>query len=165
MINADIVVMSDGSGYKDGFGGYASLAFTPDGIWKLFRMAGIHGVTVDRAEFTGCLEGLQMAWELWQQMPARDETRRPVVIWMTDRENLLLSAKNVQARSNCPDLWARYVWYEERMSIHPDFVSKEMEKTNLDFKMIDVQASTGREILKAYIATVKVPKAYLYDTF
>jgi hypothetical protein len=34
---SDILVFSDGSGYKDGFGGWAAFACTPDRNWKTFR--------------------------------------------------------------------------------------------------------------------------------
>ena len=161
----DIVVLTDGSGYKDGYGGYAAVAYTPDKIWKLFRMAGVSGITVDRAEFTGMLEGLQLAWEMWNYMPGQQEGRKPTVQWFSDRENLILSARNIQSRSNCVDLWYRYDFYEERMDIIPTFVDVKMEKSMEDFNLVDVMSSTGREIMKVSLPQFQLPEAFLSEVF
>ncbi len=163
----DILLLTDGSGYKDGYGGYAAVAATPDGVWKFFRMGAASGTTVDRMEFTALLEGLQLAWEMWNAMPvsAQEPPIKPRVRWLSDRENIVLSARSVQERSNCPDLWCRYAYYEERMEIRPQFIDREEEANLPDFKMVDLQSSVGREILKNYLATLILPKAQLPGTY
>ena len=162
-LKPDILLVSDGSGYKDGYSGYAIMAWTPDKVWKVFRMGGMSGFSVDRAEFTGCLEGLQMAWAMWGAMPQQSMTeRKPVVQWMSDRENLILSAKCVQERSNCPDLWARYEYYETIMTIQATFVNEQQTEAMQEFRTVDVQASIGREMIKNYLRNMDtLPPSFL----
>lgn len=162
----DVILVTDGSGHVDGLGGYAAMAYTPDKAIKIFRMAALSGTTVDRAEFMGALEGLNMCLEIWNAMPQRlssdpsQSEARMKVLWISDRESMILSAKNVQERSNAPDLWARYAWYEGVMDITPTF-EKDPEKTRPEFAVVDMQASTGREVMKLIIWEQNLPRQFV----
>lgn len=155
----DILVFSDGSGYKDGFGGWAAFTCTPDRNWKTFRTGAIIGTTVDRAEMTGLLEGLEMAWEMARMLPSHRSSNplesQPKVLLHCDRENLVLSIRGVYDRSNCPDLWARFAYYEKLMNIMPLHVERETDFA--EFVQCDLHASTGRIVAKDYGNCAKVP--------
>jgi hypothetical protein len=155
----DLLVFSDGSGYKDGFGGWAAFACTPDRNWKTFRQGAIIGTSVDRAEMTGLLEGLEMAWELARLHPkfqlSNPDSVKPKVRLHCDRENLVLSIRGVYDRSNCADLWARFAYYEKVLDIIPVHVERETDF--VEFVQCDLHASSGRIVAKDYANAAKVP--------
>jgi ribonuclease HI len=159
----DILVFSDGSGYKDGFGGWAALTCTPDRNWKTFRTGAITGITVDRAEMTGMLEGMEMAWEMARSFPhfhpSNPQSVRPKILLHCDRENVVLSIKGVYDRSNCPDLWARFAHYEKVMDIMALHVVRENDFA--EFIQCDLHASSGRLVAKDYGNTAKVPANWI----
>ena len=157
-METDILVFSDGSGYKDGYGGWAACACTPDRNWKTFRMGSTFGLSVDRAEMTGMLEGLEMALSMSRVLPkayTMGEGWKPVVAIFTDRENMALSIKGVYDRSNCPDLWARFAYYESKLDIVATHVERETDFK--EFVMCDLHASTGRLIAKSYGECLNIP--------
>lgn len=162
----DIILVTDGSGHTDGYGGFAAMAYTPDKLVKTFRMAALSGTTVDRAEFGGALEGFNMVLDMWNAMPQRltqDPTQagaRAKVLWISDRENMVLSALRTQARSNSPDLWARYEWYEKVLDIYPTF-EKDPEKTRVEFAIVDIEASIGREMIRNYLCNRNLPRQFV----
>ncbi len=154
----DILVFSDGSGYKDGYGGWAAIACTPDRTWKTFRMGSTFGLSVDRAEMTGILEGLEMALSMSRVLPRASvmETGwKATVMVHTDRENMALSIKGVYDRSNCPDLWHRFAYYEKHLNIQATHVARETD--HAEFVMCDLNASTGRLIAKSYGESMSLP--------
>lgn len=152
-MHIDIEIYTDGSGHKNGFGGWAAFIATPDRVFKDFRMGTANGTSVDRMEFTALLEGLQGAWEMSEKMPQKHLGEwKPGVRWFTDRESLLNSVKRIYDRSNCQDLWNRFVFYEKRMDIDAKFVTDEMIKTMPEFREVDLQSSTGYQMLKSYMA-------------
>jgi ribonuclease HI len=156
---ADILVFSDGSGYApDGFGGWAAIACTPDRTWKTFRMGSTFGLSVDRAEMTGLLEGLEMALSISRALnraPDMEEGWKPTVAIFTDRENMALSIKGVYDRSNCPDLWYRFSYYESQLNIIATHVARETDYP--EFALCDLHASTGRLVAKDYGRSIDMP--------
>ncbi len=158
MSEHDVLVFSDGSGYeKDGFGGWAAMACTPDRNWKMFRMGAITGTTVDRAEMTGMLEGLQMAWEMSLSLPkfVRGDVRKASVLIHCDRENVVLAIKKVYDRTNAPDLWARFEFYEKVMDVYANHVMRETDFP--EFQQCDLHASSARIAAKDYALTLSLP--------
>lgn len=122
-------------------------------------MGSTFGLSVDRAEMTGLLEGLEMALSMSRVLPKAQfmsgETWRPVVVAHSDRENMVLSIKGVYDRANCPDLWARFSYYEKVLDIRPIHVPRETDYP--EFVVCDLNASTGRLIAKAYGDTMSLP--------
>lgn len=150
----DIIVFSDGSGFhKDSFGGWSAIATTPDRIWKLFRWGSMVGTSVDRMEMTAMLEGLQMAVEIADVLPKKSlkKIKSKVHIY-TDRENMVLSIKNVYSRSNSPDLWARFEVYEKILDITATHVDRETDFP--EFVQVDLHSSSGRIHAKGYYESV-----------
>lgn len=153
MTSTDIKIYTDGSGHINGFGGWAAFITTLDGILKTFKMGGCCGTSVDRMEFTALLEGLQGAWEMSRAMPESNiPDWRPSVLWFSDRESLVHSVKRLNSRSNCPDLWVRFEWYERVMDITAQFMTDELMKTSLEFKEVDLQSSIGYQMYKSYVS-------------
>ncbi len=80
---------------------------------------------------------------------------RPMVHWLSDREALVLSAttnpdtgESYFQRRSTPDLWARYEFYETCFRITPQYASRNL---NMLQRVVDVQSSTMRELMKQYI--------------
>lgn len=151
----DLVCYSDGSGHVDGFGGWAALCETPDKVWCIFRSAAINGISVERAEFSGLLEGLQMAMELSKQLPQYVPGWKPRVMLFTDRENLVLSIKGVYDCGTDKDLWNRYRYYESILDIAVTHLDRESKIAA--FKLCDREASTCRIIAKQYAQANNFP--------
>lgn len=147
--NPDLISFSDGSGHEDGFGGWAAVVVTPDRILKQARMGCASGTTTDRCEMIGFLEGLEMALQMANDLPRSHlGDFRPRVQCFSDRENLVLSAMGLQRQSNSPDLWARFRYYQELLDIHVAHINREQETIFPEFRECDLQASTGRIIVK-----------------
>ena len=155
--DADLLVFSDGSGYKDGYGGWSAICCTPERNMKTFRMGSTFGLSVDRAEMTGMLEGLEMALSISRVLPKAMtiEGWKPMVNVYTDRENMVLSIKGVYDRSNCPDLWRRFEHYEKHLNIVAIHVFRETDFP--EFVQCDLNASTGRLIAKSYVEAMALP--------
>lgn len=155
----DLLLYTDGSGREqDGFGGYAAVIKTPDGYVNQFVMGAISNSTVDRAEFTALIEGLRVAYDVWKALPdawlsrwpQEQVLKTPHIMWYSDRESLVLSAKNVNSRNNCPDLWAAYEYFESRCKIEANFIDDAAKELSEAFSECDLQASSGRLLMKGY---------------
>jgi ribonuclease HI len=154
----NLLLFTDGSGHADGFGGYAAYVKTADDLVKHFCMGSCSDTSVDRMEFTALIEGLRMAMEMWMRFPEAWENamsdnpvlRKPRVLWHSDRESLVLSVKNVYARDNCPDLWAAFAHFESVMEIEARHVTEPFTDTVSEFVEVDLQSSTGRDMMKNY---------------
>lgn len=159
MTEPDYLLFTDGSGYKDGYGGWACCVRHVGKKANMFRMGCIVGCTVDRMEMTAILEGLQIVFEnmqsRWESRDGEDPEKKPIVRLFSDRENLVLSIQKVYDRGNCPDLWARYAYYESIMEVHATHVQRETDYP--EFSMVDLHASTGRIIAKQYGEALDVP--------
>jgi ribonuclease HI len=160
MTNPDFLAYSDGSGYQDGFGGWAVYVCTPTKSATMFRMGAIIGTTVDRAELTAILEGLQMVMELAASLPRTiplgQHLWKPKVKLYSDRENLVLSIQGVNERSNSLDLWKRFEFFETHMVIDANFVERETDHE--EFTFVDLHASTARIMAKNYWEACGLPQ-------
>jgi ribonuclease HI len=154
----DLLIVSDGSGHVDGYGGWAVTVFTPDRNIQVVRLGMINGITVDRAEMTAMLAGLAAALDILEKWPDRPE--RPWVHVKSDRENMVLSMKGVYGRRNSPDLWASYEWFEKQLDITCEHIDREADCPEL--QQMDLHASTGRIVAKTY-AEIQQPGPNQYD--
>lgn len=151
----DFTLFTDGSGYQDGFSGYCAIFISnvKGHPHKGQVIGAMTGSTVDRAEMTGLLEGLEAIRAFLETVPKfRILGSKPSIAWYTDREALAKSVKGEYGRGSSPDLWARLAVYEEQFNILPTWVSRETETE--DFKVCDLQASTLRVIIKEYSQSV-----------
>jgi len=151
----DFLLYTDGSGYQDGFSGFCStfVSQIQNQPGRGTRMGSMSGSTVDRAEMTALLEGLQAIWEFLETIPKYNlPGRKPTIHWYTDRESLALSVSGEYKRSSSMDLWKRFAWYEEQFDITPQWVERETDFP--EFKACDLHASTNRVIIKNYIETL-----------
>jgi hypothetical protein len=174
MQDPDITVYSDGSGYQpDGYGAWAALAVSRGEVFRLFRTGMSSGTSVDRMEMTAMLEGLQMADEIiedeflnkeeWHYAEGLGCDRpRFRVRLLSDRESMVLSIKGVYGRTNAPDLWERFSYYEKRMEISAEHVARETDFA--DFQWVDLFASTGRIVIKQYLECFDLPGKFSLNT-
>ncbi len=154
----DFVLHTDGSGYQDGFGGYACLVKSQRHNAHKVRMAGLSGTTVERAEFEGLLMGLQTIVEILDcdNVPGREGLRNfpKTVLWISDRESLVkavmrgVDGQPVFSRRSTPDLWVRFEFYEKLFKIFPRFTPRE---TRSPHQIVDRLASDGRLLIKNYL--------------
>jgi hypothetical protein len=156
----DFCLVTDGSGHQDGYGGWSSLAIGMQSFLGKTRvcMAGCRGTTVERAEFSALLLGLQSILEaagLDNRSGLDPLERCPLrVLWISDRESLVLSVtrrpdgSTVYRRKASPDLWAHFEWYEKYFAITPRFSKRE---TNLYHNVVDRLASDARVLIKDYM--------------
>lgn len=159
-LSPDFIVFSDGSGYKDGYGGWCCVVSALHNEQRMFRMGAVVGTTVDRMEMTALLEGLQLVDEMRNDHPkAQGDIGRcwhPVVLVLSDRENQVLSIQKVYDRSNSRDLWARFEYYELRMHIDAKHVERETDHP--EFVIADLHASTARILAKEYAEANELPR-------
>lgn len=151
-------LLTDGSGHKDGYGGWASLAISAKGDW-IDRSAAIKGTTTESAEFLGLLNGLGSIVDFYvseysaKSAYMRLEASRPIVHWITDRESLALAVwrgpdgKPIYARRSTPELWAMFSYYEPLFRIVPIFTTRE---ANAMHDRVDKAASEMRILIKEY---------------
>lgn len=154
----DFFLFTDGSGHQDGYGGWASLILGPTYNIAHARMAAAKGTTVERAEFEALLMGLQSILEQAKlessSSLSRLETSPLHVLWLSDRESLVLSVTRkpdgtpVYRRKASPDLWARFAWYEKIFKITARHVKRE---TNAHHDIVDRLASDARVLIKDYM--------------
>lgn len=157
----DFCLFTDGSGHTDGLGGWCCLLTDPDRTKTLFKVGAASGSSVDSMEFTALLEGLALCdehQEFWLGKPMRRLGAKPTILWCSDRESLVMSAQGKYARSNLPAFWLQFAYYENRFTIVPMHVNRELEAEIPEFRFCDLHASTMREVLKGYMPTVELPK-------
>lgn len=157
--NFDYGIWSDGSGYTDGYAGYAVIikSFDPSGAQDC-RAAAMFGQDTERAEFEGLLAGLQAITEREIRLNGKNSLRfrgrKLLVRWVTDRESLALSVwrtgagKTFYGRESSPDLWARMMYYEEFIEVAPMF---ERRKTDEVQDVADRIASEARILFKEWV--------------
>lgn len=151
----EFTLYTDGSGYQDGFSGYCSVFISniKGHPHKGQVLGAMTGSTVDRAEMTALLEGLEAILSFLETVPKfRLMNSKPTIAWYTDREALAKSVKGEYGRGSSPDLWARLAVYEQQFNILPTWVSRETETE--DFRTCDLHASTLRVIIKSYNDTI-----------
>ena len=153
----EFFILSDGSGYTDGFAGAAVIFYSPEHCFCDLRTIAWSGGDTERSEFEGLLAGLQgiMDHRKWNNGDAYQLLRlkRPLVHWLTDRESLALAVarkpdgSTFYRRKSTPDLWARFEWYEAMFRITPHYESRNATPV---FSLIDRMASDMREMMKRY---------------
>ena len=151
------------------FGGYSSLAIInkPNAPAKMAcYVGGAFGTSVERMEFAGLLEGLQSIMDTgtFNKSAGLAELtfRRPRVAWFTDRESLALSCwapdgEPFYRRKSCPDLWARFEWYERLFTIIPLFTSR---TTHPAQDIPDQLSAEARVLVKDWVLTLKADGKY-----
>ena len=118
---------------------------------KFHRVAGMNGISTDRAEFLGLLNGLHgifetMGWDNSARLKAM-EHRRAEIVWISDRESLVRSVTGEYRRRTQPDLWAQFEWYEQYIDIRPLHV----KRRSMPWQDIaDILASEARVLIKDY---------------
>lgn len=151
----DLLLFTDGSGHMDGLGGWCAVVESADRTRHVTRLGCASGSSVDSMEFHALLEGLDACLEAWNTWPLKVERKRvggkPIVLWRSDRESLVLSVTGSYRRSNLPHMWARFAYYEKELDIRPFHIGREEEKEHPEFQACDLHASTMREVLKAYL--------------
>ena len=151
----DFLLYTDGSGYQDGFSGFCAtfISQVANQPGRGTRMGSMSGSTVDRAEMTALLEGLQAIHEFLETVPKWHLPGRKVTIhWYTDREALAKSVSGEYGRHSSHDLWARFAFYEDLYDITPEWVERETDFP--EFKACDLHASTQRVIVKNYVESI-----------
>jgi len=157
----DYGIWSDGSGYTDGFAGYAVLIQSYDVSGdKDCKVGALFGQDVERAEFEGLLAGLASVTEREIRINGKNSLRfrrrKLAVRWVTDRESLALSAwrkpdgGTLYGRESCPDLWARFGYYEEFIELVPVFSKRMTDETH---NIADRLASEARILCKEWVLT------------
>lgn len=161
--SSEYLLFTDGSGHQDKFGGYASLVianYAHSPTKMACCVGGAFGTSVERMEFTGLLEGLQSILDTggYNKSAGHAElaVRRPHIAWFTDRESLALSCWMPDGvpfyrRKSCPDLWARYEWYEQFFTIIPIWCGR---TTHAAQDVSDKLASEARVLVKDWIMTL-----------
>ena len=108
-------------------------------------------MSVDRSEFLALLHGLHgiletMEWNTSGTLKALS-FRRPTIVWLSDRESLVMAVEGSYRRRNQPDLWPQLEWYEQHMDIRPCHV----KRNTIGWQNIaDVLASESRVLIKEY---------------
>lgn len=161
----DFIVVTDGSGFSDGYGGSSSIILSDKFAKREIRMAGFSHTSTDRAEFEGLLMGLQGILEIMDWTKEGDIKRlqfspkKPTVCWYTDRESLVLSiwrdenGDTVYQRRKQGDLWARFEFYEKLFDISPFLIDRNSTKEHVH---ADRLASEARLLVKEYLEIVSI---------
>lgn len=158
---------TDGSGHTDGYGGYGAVVMRSAAAGippKVLHASGaLCGTTVNRAEFTGLLEAMELVHTHELLLRSAGLSSYPVIPttlrWFSDRENLVLGVatdpatnKSYYGRKTDADLWARYEYYAKTIKVMPVHT----ERNTLSFQaMCDHVASHGR---RAYIKWLRMKK-------
>lgn len=129
----DFEIYTDGSGWRDGYGGAAVVInSTPHNIRETVIM-GCSYTTVERMEFEALLLGLQSIIQLkkWSDAELAELAKTPPeVFWLSDRESLVLGVRrgengdSIYARRSAPDLWHRFSFYEQLFSINAFYAGR-----------------------------------------
>lgn len=150
---ADYWTLSDGSGYKDGYGGWAAMGCFPDGTYPIMRIGSASGTTVDRMEMTGMLEGLQIGYESYRRYWP-DLSHQLRIALFSDRESIVNTINGLYGIHANEDLWARFQWYADRMSIVAIHLNEREQNNWPYFVELDLHASSARTVIKAYAEAI-----------
>lgn len=144
----DFLVVSDGSGWEDGFGGFGVVVIAPKYfVYESAIGAGTH-TTVWRTEFLAILAGLRIlidkcdlehTYKLEQLM-----RNKPRVCIRSDSESLVNAINNPLQRKKNKDLWMQFSWYEQLFSFSTEHIKRDTRETH---KAADTIASGARMAL------------------
>lgn len=156
----DYVVVTDGSGHLDGYGGWATKItlphrYPPETHWLRGGCTG--NGQVYRMEVTALLEALTWIFnhgQFWGTQAQRNLHETPLRIqWYGDNEAAIKSVhrdpvtkQHAYARAGqIEDLWARFEWFEPFVRINGTHVGRDQTR----MLGVDWLASTCRVILKS----------------
>lgn len=147
-------LFTDGSGFTDNIGGFASVLVVPDGSIKCTASCGcsMHMGT-SRAEFVAILHGLHTIIEANGYDTKGEDminllSSKPKVLIVSDRQDLVGSINNVYSRKRNGDLWAAFSWYETIFDIEAVHTKRETVAIHKD---ADRLASAMRLVLLDFI--------------
>lgn len=150
-VENNYTVYSDGSGHQDGFSGFAAIVENIDTGETRKVIGGMTCSSVNRAEFTAFLEGLELVIK-WENETKHIGKRKAIVKWYSDRENLTKAVAYAwgpgKGRDTDVDLWRRFSYYEALLQIRGEHVPRDIGWPQ--FKRVDLDASTLRMIVKNY---------------
>lgn len=148
---------TDGSGFTDHIGGFASILVSSNGTPCTVSCGCSMHMETGRAEFMAILQGLRTIFET-NNYDTRGEDLsflervRPGVLIISDREDLVGSINRIYERKRNGDLWASFEWYEKYLTIEAVHVKRETAEIH---KNVDRIASGMRMVLIDYLNTNK----------
>lgn len=150
----DFTLYTDGSGHQDGYSGWCAYAVNNHTQETRHAVGCLTSSSVDRAEFTALLEGLELvhSMALTTQMSLKAIRGKPKIFWYSDRESLVGGVARKwgdhAGRKAQPDLWRRFEHYEDKFIITAQHVARETEFAL--FQKCDLHASSLRIVIKSY---------------
>ena len=147
----EFLIVSDGSGWEDGFGGFGAVVIAPKFfVYESAMGAGTH-TTVWRTEFMAILTGLRVIVDKCDMEHThkleQQERNKPRVLIRSDSESLVNGINIPLQRKKNKDLWAQFTWYERYFDIQAKHIPRD---TLLLHKAVDALASGGRMALLDY---------------
>lgn len=152
------ILYTDGSGYLDHIGGYASVLVSRVGTMGINTSFGCSAnMETGRAEFMAILNGLHTILESTGTGTKGEDIEnfrntKPWVLIVSDRMDLVGSINNVYGRKHNGDLWASFEWYEDVFSIEAVHVHRDTVSVHRE---VDKLASAMRLVLADFINTNK----------
>lgn len=153
----DFYIYTDGSGKGDRkhCGAYAANIISikhPD-LSYTSVVGGSSCMNTTRAELTAILEGLNRVFvymEMLNKKLSPKRKRKPTILIISDREDLVGMINHVSSTTKHGDLWARYAWYASLFDIEAKWVKRE---TNVMHSLSDKLASGFRLVIVDYVQT------------
>ena len=112
VLQAEFVLVTDGSCCVNGYGGAAACLWHSGGSHTM--VCARSGTSVARMEFDGLLMGMEKILALANGKPAS-------VSWISDRETLVKTVSGEYKPRSDMDLWARYHVYAMTLAVIPFF--------------------------------------------
>lgn len=151
----EFYIYTDGSGKGDSVhaGGYAAniLSLQHSDLNYTSVVGGGSCMSTTRAELTAILEGLQRVYVYFEGIGKTlsiKAKRKPTILIVSDREDLVGVINSVYSSSKHGDLWARYAWYASIFDIEAKWIKRE---TNVMHKLSDRLSSGFRLVVADYI--------------
>lgn len=141
-------IYSDGSGLTDsGIGAYSAIILStkyPE-LSCTSVVGGGTAMSTTRAELTAIIEGLYKV----HTALVGTSTKKPSVLVVSDRQDLVGIINNIFTRKQNKDLWARYDWLTTNLEVSGKYVKRE---TNITQSMADKLASGFRIVVQEFVA-------------
>lgn len=140
----DYYIFTDGSGHKDGVGGWAAYILNTQTLSSNLIYGGQNKTTTYRQEFKALLEALQFLFQ-------NDDNKNLQIEHYTDSESLNKGIRNEYSRRNRNiDLWNFYEFFEIYYFIESNHVNRDVSA----IEKVDLHASSMREIIKQYTQSI-----------
>lgn len=152
------ILYTDGSGYLDHVGGFASVLVSRAGGTGVVTTCGAAThMETGRAEFMAILSGLHSILEATNTDTKGfdiEELRitKPNVLIVSDRMDLVGSINNAYERKRNGDLWSAFSWYEDIFNIEAVHVHRDTVDVHRE---VDKLASAMRLVMLDFINTNK----------